>query len=91
MAGSPTFFQEGHVPGRTDTLWKIEQKILGAIIDGGSGGGGGGAGSGLYGVVDPEGSVVANRGTTYTNTSTGSFWVKNSSDGANTGWYELIA
>lgn len=37
MAGSPTFFSEGHEPRRADTLWKIEQKILGALNDAGSG------------------------------------------------------
>jgi len=41
MAGSPTFFGEGHEPRVHDTRWRILQKILGALIDGGGGGGGG--------------------------------------------------
>lgn len=40
----PNFFSEGSSPRRPDTLWKIEQKILGALADGAGGGGGGGAG-----------------------------------------------
>lgn len=34
----PTFFGEGNTPRPRDTLWKIEQKILGAVLDGGGGG-----------------------------------------------------
>lgn len=42
----PSFFSEGNTPVRTDTQWKILQKILGATIDGGGGGGGGPATTG---------------------------------------------
>lgn len=37
----PEFFGEGSQPRRPDTLWKIDQKILGAIRDGGGAGSGG--------------------------------------------------
>ena len=37
---SPTFFTEGSTPRPKDALWRIEQKILGALIDGGGSGGG---------------------------------------------------
>lgn len=36
---SPTFLSDGHTPRRDDTKWAIEQKILGALVDGGGGGG----------------------------------------------------
>lgn len=35
---SPTFFSDGHTPALRDTQWRIEQKILGALVDGGGGG-----------------------------------------------------
>lgn len=38
----PNFFSEGSAPRRSDTQWKIEQKILGALNDGAAGGGGAG-------------------------------------------------
>lgn len=38
---SPTFLGDGHTPRRSDALWAIEQKILGALTDGGGGTGGG--------------------------------------------------
>lgn len=53
----PTFFSEGNAPRQTDALWKIEQKILGAIRDGGGGGGGGGAPN-LSGIGSPVGVVT---------------------------------
>lgn len=85
---SPTFFSRGHTPTRTDTKWFIEQRILGAINDGGGGGGGGG-GAGLYGVVDPNGSETADPGTTYVNTANHTFWVKESGSG-NLGWVQYV-
>lgn len=39
---SPTFFKEGSQPSRSDTNWRVSQKILGALIDGGISGGDGG-------------------------------------------------
>ena len=39
MAGSPTFFGDGHTPRRSDTSWIVLQKILGALVDGSSSGG----------------------------------------------------
>ncbi len=38
---NPIFLSDHHTPRRTDARWSILQKILGAIIDGGTGGGGG--------------------------------------------------
>lgn len=84
---SPTFLGDGHTPRRSDALWAIEQKILGALVDGAGSGGGG---SGLSGAGSPEGSVTASPGTTYLDTSTNSFWAKSSGSG-NTGWFQLIA
>lgn len=83
---SPTFLSDGHTPRRTDTLWTIEQKILGALEDGAGGGGG----TGLSGSGSPEGVVTADPGTTYLDTSDNGFWAKNSGSG-NTGWIQLIA
>jgi hypothetical protein len=51
----PTFLGDGSTPRRSDALWAIEQKILGATIDGGGGGGGGGGASALSGSGSPEG------------------------------------
>lgn len=34
MADSPTFFARGHTPTLSDTQWFIEQRILGALVDG---------------------------------------------------------
>lgn len=56
-----------------------------------SGGGGGSesGGGGEAGAGSPEGVVTADPGTTYYNTTDGSFWVKATGSG-NTGWIELI-
>lgn len=87
---SPIFLGDGHTPRRSDALWAIEQKILGALEDG-AGGGGGGAGTGTFsGSGSPEGAVTASPGSTYLDTSDNSFWSKNSGSG-NTGWVQLIA
>lgn len=82
----PTFFSEGNEPRRPDTLWKIDQKILGAIRDGAGGGGGG---TGLSGAGSPEGVQTAAVGTTYWDTTGEVFWVKNAGVG-NTGWFQLV-
>lgn len=50
---------------------------------------GGGGTSGLVGVVNPEGVVTAEPGTTYYNTANATFWVKASGSGS-TGWMPLI-
>lgn len=50
---SPTFFPEGSTPGRSDTRWRILQKILGATVDGGGGGGGGGTQQVFSGATPP--------------------------------------
>lgn len=78
-----SFYSEGTTPRQRDTMHRIEQKILGALLDGTGGG------TGLSGAGSPEGSVTANVGTTYYRTSDGSFWVKDSGTG-NTGWVALI-
>lgn len=86
---SPTFLGDGHDPRRSDALWAIEQKILGALIDGAGGGGGGAAG--FSGSGSPEGVVTANPGATYVRTDTSGFWYKVTGTGTNTGWAEGIA
>jgi len=84
----PTFLGDGHTARRSDALWAIEQKILGALNDGGGGGGGG---AGFSGSGSPEGVVTASVGATYvqTNTTPASFWVKHTGSG-NTGWDLLV-
>lgn len=64
----------------------IELALLNQIQENIAGGGGGG---GEAGVGSPEGVVTANPGTTYVDTSTGNFWVKQTGVG-NTGWLQLI-
>lgn len=77
---SPTFLSRGHTPTRTDSTWYIEQRILGALVDGAGGGGGNETGSG-----SPEGVVTAAPGAGYVDTSNGDLWVKQTGTG-NTGW-----
>lgn len=84
---SPVFLGDGHTPRRSDALWAIEQKILGALEDGAGGGGGG---AGFAGTGSPEGVVTADPGATYLDTSTNSLWAKNSGTG-NTGWVQIVA
>ena len=79
-----TFYPEGNVSLPSDNEMRSLHKLVDLI---GSGGGGGG---GLSGVGSPEGVVAANPGRTYLDTSTNSFWVKNSGSGT-TGWVQLIA
>lgn len=86
----PDFLGDGHTPRRSDALWAIEQKILGALLDGAGGGGGGGGGCSLAGSGSPEGAVVGSPGCTYVRIDTGGFWYKSTGAG-NTGWTEGIA
>lgn len=79
----PIFLGDGNTPRRSDALWAIEQKILGAIF------GGGGGGGGLSGTGSPEGVVVAGPGRTYLDTSNNFFYAKGSGSG-DTGWVALI-
>lgn len=81
---SPEFLG-GSTPNRSDAIWAIEQKILGAIKDGGGSGGSGG----LAGTGSPEGVVTASPGATYYDTSSGAFYAKETGTG-NTGWVALI-
>jgi hypothetical protein len=124
----PTFLAGGHVPNRNDAQWMIEQRILGAIVDGGglsgtgapsnsignvgdtyvdistgqiyakdvtnvwvivSGSAGPAGGSGLVGVVDPNGFQTASPGTTYSNIANHSMWIKETGVG-NTGWVNYV-
>lgn len=82
---SPNFLSGGHTPNRLDTLWTIEQRILGALVDGAGGGG-----ADLYGVVDPEGSVTGSRGNSYINTANHTLWFKETGDSTNTGWAQYV-
>lgn len=83
---SPSFFGDGNTPRRSDPIWVVTQKILGAINDGGgSGGGGTSAGSG-----SPEGVVVGSPGDTYLDTATNDFYAKATGSGTNTGWVALL-
>ena len=50
---SPTFLSDGHTPRRTDAQWAIEQKILGALVDGAGGGGGSGSAQMYTGAAPP--------------------------------------
>lgn len=84
---SPIFLGDGHDPRRTDAQWAIEQKILGALVDGAGSVGGGAS---LIGAGSPEGSVTATPGTLYTDSSTGALWSKITGVG-NTGWSQLLA
>lgn len=77
-----TFYPEGDISLPTDNEMRSLHKLV-ALIQGGGGGGG------LAGVGSPEGVVAANPGRTYLDTSTNSFWAKNSGAGT-TGWIELI-
>ena len=69
---SPIFFARGHTPTVTDTKWFIEQRILGALVDGAGGGGGtanmSGAGSPV-GVVTPTAANIW-----YRDTATDNYW-----------------
>lgn len=39
---SPSFYNDGSSPARTDTMLRTTMRILGILVDGGGGGGGGG-------------------------------------------------
>lgn len=81
---SPTFLGDGHTPRRSDAQWAIQQKILGALVDGA----GGGSGTGnLSGTGSPEGVQTADPGALYVDTATTppSIWAKSTGSG-NTGW-----
>lgn len=66
-------------------MLEIQTYLLCQLVDDAAG-----SGSSLAGAGDPEGVVTADPGSTYLNTSDGSFWVKQTGSG-NTGWLELIA
>ncbi len=60
-------------------------RIVAAVESSGTGTGG----SGMVGVVDPEGVVVATPGTSYYNTVGFSFWYKISGNGSS-GWRQVV-
>lgn len=81
----------GTTPHGGDTINTLLKRIA-SSASGGGGGGGGGSGTGqagIVGVVDPEGVVTANPGTTYTNTANQTLWIKESGNGT-TGWQQFI-
>lgn len=55
-----------------------------------TGGGGGGSGATFAGTGTPEGHQVGSPGNTYTQTDTGSFWVKLTGSATNSGWLEIV-
>lgn len=60
-----SFYQEGNTPRRKDTIQRIEMKILGAVIDGGTGGGSGG----LTGAGAPSAGLGSDGGTYWDSTN----------------------
>lgn len=74
---SPAFFGEGSLPRVKDTIWRINQKILGALVDGSGGGGGGGSSSGGVQILALGGTQPPTDG------SVTKFTVKDS----DTGWF----
>lgn len=50
-----------------------------------------GSGAGIVITSSPEGSITADPGTLAYNTTDGTFWVKATGTGTNTGWVNLIA
>ncbi len=75
MAGTPTFFPEGHEPRQTDTEHILLLKILGALIDEG-----GGTDTGLtFGSGAPVGAPTATHAVYFDDDATsptgGLFWV----------------
>lgn len=87
------FYQEGNTARLHDTMHRIQQKILSAIQDAapGSGATDYATGGNFSGAGSPEGVVVASPGATYIDTSSGSFWMKKTGSGTNTGWLQQIA
>lgn len=88
----PSFFNDGNTPARSDGMWKIEQKILGALnelIAIGSGGTSTGGGT-MSGNGSPEGVVAAPVGSVYTDLDAPYHqWNKITGSG-NTGWVQFI-
>ena len=82
----PTFFGEGHESRLQDTIWKIDQKILGALNSGSGGAGGSGT---FAGAGSPEGSLTASPGATYYDTTGDDFYVKKTGTG-DTGWQLVV-
>lgn len=96
---NPTFLSDGHTPRRTDPRWAIQQKILGALIDNGSGGSGGGGGGSsdpevLGGSTDPTNSLTVSGRAIYLRSADVSgdkyIYVKNSTASNNTDWEQVM-
>lgn len=83
----PDFFSDGNTPSRRDGMWVIEQKILGALIDGNGDGGGNAALEPAAGSGSPEGVVSGSPGKIYTDVDTSNLWNKVTGTG-NTGWVQ---
>lgn len=63
--------------------------VMLCILQGASTGSGPGTGT-FSGTGSPEGVVTASPGSTYLQTESGSFWMKQTGTG-NTGWLEIVA
>lgn len=75
--------------GDTPASREYDCDCAGGSGSGGGSSGSGGGGAGLIGAGSPEGVETADPGTTYYNTSDGTFWVKETGAG-NTGWAQLL-
>lgn len=83
---NPTFFSDHHTPRRTDAIWAINQKILGALVDLNGGGGGIPLSLPTCGSGSPEGVVDGNCGRPYVDNDTGAKYSKTTGAGTLTGW-----
>lgn len=79
----PDFFTDGNTPNRTDTKWRIQQKILGAVIAGG-----GSTFNNLSGTGSPVGVETPDYvGQTYTDLN-GGFWT--AIGATNADWQQIV-
>lgn len=58
----PTFLSDGTTLRRTDTIWSIEQKWLGALLNGGCAGCGGGPSVETFHILTELGDNIATEG-----------------------------
>jgi len=79
---APNFLGGGSTPNRNDTKWFILQRILGKLDDG--------VGGGLSGTGSPEGATLGNVGQTYWDYTNNIFYVKDTGNGTNTGWFAIV-
>ncbi len=87
-AGAPDNADGGdndfYVDTDTGAIYQKQDGVWTSIGSGATGGGG------LAGTGSPEGSVTADPGQTYLDTTANSLWIKKTGTG-NTGWIQLIA